>query len=129
MCKSKWYLWQPLGLPFFISLQDLEQLIDKICEMAAVMQKSVAIDDEASSKDNERLVQLQQENNGLREILEICTTAKQKIMETMKVEVEEKSSQTEEFDGNVSQDSDSLSLDSVSTVVSQGDNDLDEKET
>ena len=98
--------------------------------MAAVMQKSVVIDDEAAAKDNERLVQLQQENNGLREILEVCTTAKQKILETMVVELDDKSSQTEEFDGNISQDSDTLSVDSVSTVVSQdGTESVDNKES
>ncbi|KAK3103018.1 hypothetical protein FSP39_015803 [Pinctada imbricata] len=110
--------------------KDLEKLLDKICEMAAVMQKSVAIDDEAAAKDNEQLVQLQQENNGLREILEVCTTAKQKIMESMVVELDDKSSQTEEFDGNISQDSDTLSVDSVSTVVSQdGTESVDNKES
>ena len=45
------------------------------------MQKSVSVDEGASSKDRERLTQLEIENKGLRELLEICSTSKIRIME------------------------------------------------
>ncbi|XP_052825213.1 FGFR1 oncogene partner 2 homolog isoform X1 [Octopus bimaculoides] len=60
---------------------DNVQMIDKICEMAAVMQKAVAVDDTAVSKVQERLTQLEIENRGLREMLEICSTTKHRILE------------------------------------------------
>jgi hypothetical protein len=88
--------------------------------MAAVMQRSVTIDNEHSAKDQEKLVQLQYENNGLREILEVCTTAKQKILETVSIETDSKCVQTEDL-SKVSDSDDNISLDSVSTVVEQGD--------
>ena len=55
--------------------------MDKICEMANVMQKSVNVDEDASIKDKERLTQLEIENKGLRELLEICSTARFPILE------------------------------------------------
>lgn len=61
--------------------QDMEKLVDKICEMANVMQKSVNVDEDASIKDKERLTQLEIENKGLRELLEICSTARFPIMD------------------------------------------------
>ena len=70
-------------------------MIDKICEMAAVMQKAVSVDDAAVSKVQERLTQLEIENRGLREMLEICTTTKHRILEE-----EMKSSVQSESDTN-----------------------------
>ena len=61
----------------------MEKLVDKICEMANVMQKSVNVDEDASIKDKERLTQLEIENKGLRELLEICSTARFPILESM----------------------------------------------
>lgn len=64
--------------------------------MAAVMQKSAAIDDSMVAPVQEKLKQLEQENSGLREILEVCTTAKQKIMSGLEaIDTEEKSIQTD----------------------------------
>lgn len=71
-------------------------LIDKVCEMAAIMQKAVVVDDESSAKDNEKFVQLQEENKGLRELLEVCSTAKQKIIESIGLEHDDKYCQTED---------------------------------
>ena len=59
----------------------MDKLVNKICEMANVMQKSVNVDEDASIKDKERLTQLEIENKGLRELLEICSTARFPIME------------------------------------------------
>lgn len=81
---------------FSICLQEIEKLIDKISEMAAVMQKAAAVDDAMVVPVQEKLKQLEQENTGLREILEVCTTAKQKIMSGLEaIETEEKSIQTD----------------------------------
>ncbi|XP_076116346.1 FGFR1 oncogene partner 2 homolog isoform X2 [Mytilus galloprovincialis] len=77
--------------------REIEQLIDKISEMAAVMQKAASVDDQLSAHDHEKLTQLQLENNGLREILEVCTTAKQKILDNVKAtESDDKSAQTDQ---------------------------------
>lgn len=100
--------------------QSLEKLIDKISEMAAVMHKAVTVDDENFAKNKEKLDQLQYENNGLREILEVCTTAKQKILENVSVDTDNKAIQTEDI-SIVSDSDDNISLDSVSTVVEQDD--------
>lgn len=105
---------------FLLLFQSLEKLIDKISEMAAVMHKAVAVDDENFAKNKEKLVQLQYENNGLREILEVCTTAKQKILESVSVDTDNKAIQTEDL-SRVSDSDDNISLDSVSTVVEQDD--------
>ena len=69
----------------------MEKLVDKICEMADVMQKSVNVDEDASIKDKERLTQLEIENKGLRELLEICSTARFPILEGLN---EDKTCQT-----------------------------------
>lgn len=86
--------------------------------MAAVMQKAVIVDDENSAKNKEKLVQLQYENNGLREILEVCTTAKQKILQSVSVDTDDKLIQTDDL-SKMSDSDDNISLDSVSTVVEQ----------
>ncbi|GAB1608608.1 FGFR1 oncogene partner 2 homolog isoform X1 [Argonauta hians] len=57
------------------------QMFDKICEMAAVMQKAASVEDSSVSKMQEKLTQLQIENRGLREMLEICSTTKHRIVE------------------------------------------------
>ncbi|KAJ8299632.1 hypothetical protein KUTeg_023692 [Tegillarca granosa] len=75
--------------------KDLEVLIDKISEMAAVMQKAIAVDDKAAAKDHEQITKLTVENQGLRELLEVCSTAKQRILDTMNVEQDEKGCQTD----------------------------------
>lgn len=58
----------------------MDKLINKICEMANIMQKSVNVDEDASAQDKERLTQLEIENKGLRELLEICSTSRFKIL-------------------------------------------------
>ncbi|KAL5006273.1 hypothetical protein ScPMuIL_015079 [Solemya velum] len=62
--------------------QDVVTLVDKVCEMAAVMQKAVATDEKSAVRDQEKITQLELENKGLREMLEVCTTTKMKILET-----------------------------------------------
>lgn len=59
----------------------MEKLISKICEMANVMHKSVTVDEDASVQNKERLTQLEIENKGLRELLEICSTSTMKILD------------------------------------------------
>lgn len=61
--------------------QDMDKLINKICEMANMMHKSVNVDEDASAQDKERLTQLEIENKGLRELLEICSTSRFRILE------------------------------------------------
>lgn len=53
----------------------LQERADKICEMAAVMARAVALDDEGLAKEEERFRQLSVENRGLRELLEISNKA------------------------------------------------------
>jgi hypothetical protein len=53
-------------------LQDVEDKIDKICEMAGVMQRAINLDDEAVAREQQLLSQLQLENSTLREILHIA---------------------------------------------------------
>ena len=60
--------------------QDVGQLIDKVCEMAVVMQKSVKVDDDNYMKDQEKITKLQLENEGLRQLLEISTTTQKRIV-------------------------------------------------
>uniref|UniRef100_A0A8C7A4F4 Suppressor of IKBKE 1 n=1 Tax=Neovison vison TaxID=452646 RepID=A0A8C7A4F4_NEOVI len=45
--------------------------VDQITEMAAVMRKAIEIDEQQGCKEQERIFQLEQENKGLREILQI----------------------------------------------------------
>ncbi|XP_076351584.1 FGFR1 oncogene partner 2 homolog [Tachypleus tridentatus] len=51
--------------------QDLQQKIEKIFEMVAVMKKAIEIDDSNITKEHEQLDQLVKENHLLRELLEI----------------------------------------------------------
>ncbi|XP_036315078.1 FGFR1 oncogene partner 2 isoform X1 [Pipistrellus kuhlii] len=50
---------------------ELQAHIDQITEMAAVMKKAIEIDEQQGCKEQERIFQLEQENKGLREILQI----------------------------------------------------------
>ncbi|ESO97621.1 hypothetical protein LOTGIDRAFT_208777 [Lottia gigantea] len=78
------------------SKEEVTNLLGKIHEMAAVMQKAVIVDEEMSSKENEELTKLKTENKTLREILEICSTSKDRIITVE--DLEEKSCQTEDLD-------------------------------
>lgn len=51
--------------------QELQAHVDQITEMAAVMRKAIEIDEHQGCKEQERIFQLEQENKGLREILQI----------------------------------------------------------
>ncbi|ELW72531.1 FGFR1 oncogene partner 2 [Tupaia chinensis] len=51
--------------------QELQAHVDQITEMAAVMRKAIEIDEQQGCKEQERIFQLEQENKGLREILQI----------------------------------------------------------
>lgn len=50
---------------------ELQAHVDQITEMAAVMKKAIEIDEQQGCKEQERIFQLEQENKGLREILQI----------------------------------------------------------
>uniref|UniRef100_A0AC11AVC5 FGFR1 onco partner 2 n=1 Tax=Ovis aries TaxID=9940 RepID=A0AC11AVC5_SHEEP len=50
---------------------ELQAHVDQITEMAAVMRKAIEIDEQQGCKEQERIFQLEQENKGLREILQI----------------------------------------------------------
>ncbi|XP_010121469.1 PREDICTED: FGFR1 oncogene partner 2, partial [Chlamydotis macqueenii] len=50
---------------------ELQVHVDQITEMAAVMRKAIEIDEKHGCKEQERIIQLEQENKGLREILQI----------------------------------------------------------
>ncbi|KAH0616447.1 hypothetical protein JD844_027550 [Phrynosoma platyrhinos] len=52
-------------------LKELQVHVDQITEMAAVMRKAIDIDEQQGCKEQERIFQLEQENKGLREILQI----------------------------------------------------------
>ncbi|XP_057559553.1 FGFR1 oncogene partner 2 isoform X1 [Hippopotamus amphibius kiboko] len=52
-------------------LPELQAHVDQITEMAAVMRKAIEIDEQQGCKEQERIFQLEQENKGLREILQI----------------------------------------------------------
>ena len=54
-------------------MQDVQDKIERICEMVEVMKKAAAIDDEAANKECEQLSRLQLENKGLRELLQISS--------------------------------------------------------
>lgn len=51
--------------------KELQAHVDQITEMAAVMKKAIEIDEQQGCKEQERIFQLEQENKGLREILQI----------------------------------------------------------
>ncbi|KAF5912573.1 hypothetical protein HPG69_004245 [Diceros bicornis minor] len=51
--------------------KELQAHVDQITEMAAVMRKAIEIDEQQGCKEQERILQLEQENKGLREILQI----------------------------------------------------------
>ena len=56
--------------PLFL-LQELQAKTEQICEMAAVMAEAIHIDDQAIQQEQERLVSIESENKGLRELLKI----------------------------------------------------------
>ncbi|XP_042533400.1 FGFR1 oncogene partner 2 isoform X2 [Dipodomys spectabilis] len=51
--------------------KELQAHVDQITEMAAVMRKAIEIDEKQGCQEQERIFQLEQENKGLREILQI----------------------------------------------------------
>ncbi|XP_057226491.1 FGFR1 oncogene partner 2 isoform X1 [Malurus melanocephalus] len=51
--------------------KELQVHADQITEMAAVMRKAIEVDERHGCKEQERITQLEQENKGLREILQI----------------------------------------------------------
>ncbi|KAI1238845.1 hypothetical protein IHE44_0011936, partial [Lamprotornis superbus] len=51
--------------------KELQVHVDQITEMAAVMRKAIEVDERHGCKEQERITQLEQENKGLREILQI----------------------------------------------------------
>uniref|UniRef100_A0A8C5MTQ5 FGFR1 onco partner 2 n=1 Tax=Leptobrachium leishanense TaxID=445787 RepID=A0A8C5MTQ5_9ANUR len=51
--------------------KDLQTHVEKIGEMTAVIKRAIEIDDQEGGKENDRILKLEQENKGLREILQI----------------------------------------------------------
>ncbi|XP_069760552.1 FGFR1 oncogene partner 2 homolog [Narcine bancroftii] len=51
--------------------KELQVHVDKINEMATVMRKAIEIDEQRLFKEQERIIQLEFENKGLREVLQI----------------------------------------------------------
>ncbi|KAM4676301.1 FGFR1 oncogene partner 2 [Discoglossus pictus] len=51
--------------------KELQTHVEKISEMTAVMQHAVEIDDQQGTSEYDRILKLEQENKGLREILQI----------------------------------------------------------
>ncbi|CAG5122333.1 unnamed protein product [Candidula unifasciata] len=76
------------------------QLMDKIDEMAGVMQKAIEVDEKLGRVDEERLTRLEVENKALRELLEICSTSKERIVsvEPMKDRGNESESEDDKTD-------------------------------
>lgn len=72
--------------------QEMQEKLDKIYEMAAVMWKAVKIDDEYVDHDQETIAQLKKENASMRELLQISTSCTQALVQPL----EEKTTQTEE---------------------------------
>lgn len=55
-------------------LQLLEEKIDRVNEMIAVMQQAISIDDRQQARDQQLMTQLKLENNTLREVLHIAVS-------------------------------------------------------
>ncbi|XP_040343796.1 FGFR1 oncogene partner 2 [Herpailurus yagouaroundi] len=68
---------------------ELQAHVDQITEMAAVMRKAIEIDEQQGCKEQERIFQLEQENKGLREILQIT---RESFLNLRKDDVSESSS-------------------------------------
>ncbi|XP_040291585.1 FGFR1 oncogene partner 2 isoform X1 [Bufo bufo] len=51
--------------------KELQNHMDKISEMAAVMKRAIEVDEQFGNQDYDRILKLEQENRGLREILQI----------------------------------------------------------
>ncbi|KAG8544330.1 hypothetical protein GDO81_022678, partial [Engystomops pustulosus] len=51
--------------------QDLQSHVDKISEMTAVMKRAIELDEQFGSGEYDRILKLERENRGLREILQI----------------------------------------------------------
>ncbi|KAK7491505.1 hypothetical protein BaRGS_00017334 [Batillaria attramentaria] len=62
------------------SKEEVCKLLDKVEEMATVMQEAVRLDDQQAGKLQERITRLEVENQTLRQLLEICTTANHPIL-------------------------------------------------
>lgn len=72
--------------------QEMQEKLEKIYEMAAVMWKAVKIDDQYVDHDQETIAQLKKENASMRELLQISTSCTYVLMQPL----EEKTTQTEE---------------------------------
>lgn len=70
----------------------MQEKLDKIYEMAAVMWKAVKIDDQYVDHDQETIAQLQKENASMRELLQISTSCTHALVQPL----EEKTTQTDE---------------------------------
>ncbi|KAM3926638.1 FGFR1 oncogene partner 2 isoform 1-T2 [Leptodactylus fuscus] len=51
--------------------KELQNHVDKISEMTAVMKRAIEIDEQFGNREYDRILKLEQENRGLREILQI----------------------------------------------------------
>lgn len=62
------------------SKEEVCRLLDKIEEMASVMQQAVRMDDTMAHHTEERIARLEMENQTLRQLLQVCTTANHPIV-------------------------------------------------
>ncbi|XP_055899655.1 FGFR1 oncogene partner 2 homolog [Biomphalaria glabrata] len=92
-----------------IDKESVCHLMDKIDEMAGVMQKAIEVDETSGCADKERLSRLEIENRALRELLEICTTSREKILQAeAKVDMKkERDDEADDDDTNTDTEGDS----------------------
>ena len=79
-------------------LQEIEEKMDKICEMAAVMQHAISIDEEAGTHDEQLIQQLQVENSTLRDLLHISQANTLRLSQTEESATQTLSEETETSD-------------------------------
>ncbi|CAL1547105.1 unnamed protein product [Lymnaea stagnalis] len=99
-----------------VDKDSVSHLMDKIDEMAGVMQKAIEVDETVGCAEKERLSRLEVENRALRELLEICTTSKERIVPVeQKVEMIKKDESVDETVGD--DDDDTTDTEGDSSVV------------
>ncbi|KAM9311237.1 FGFR1 oncogene partner 2 [Gastrophryne carolinensis] len=59
--------------------KDLQTHVEKITEMTAVMKRAIEIDEQNGNQEQDRILKLEQENRGLREILQITRESFQNL--------------------------------------------------
>ena len=101
--------------------------MDKICEMAAVMQQAITIDEQASVRDDQLIKQLRLENETLRELLHISSANHLRYEPTEDSAVQATGGAQE--DGEVSDDCDDTSSMNDTVIENKISGDEDEGPT